>query len=185
MPRAGALAVTVVPGAARRRTRIGIRSMADMLVKLYNLTDDWTHLKDQAARGISVRKPIGPETRAVIDWVGAAFGSAWASEAEVALSNRPVTCFVALHAGTLIGFSCYDATALGYFGPGGVAEAHRGKRVGETLLLSCLHDMKLKGYGYAIIGDVGPAEFYKKTVGAVEIPDSTPGIYKGMVRPGS
>jgi hypothetical protein len=45
--------------------------------------------------------------------------------------------------------------------------------------------MKLKGYGYAIIGDVGPAEFYRKTVGAVEIPDSTPGIYKGMVRPGS
>ena len=38
--------------------------------------------------------------------------------------------------------------------------------------------MRLKGYGYAIIGWIGPGEFYRKTVGAVEIPDSTPGIWK-------
>lgn len=36
-------------------------------------------------------------------------------------------------------------------------------------------------YGYAIIGWVGPAEFYAKAVGAVEIPDSTPGVYRGML----
>jgi hypothetical protein len=46
------------------------------------------------------------------------------------------------------------------------------------LLLSCLLEMKLKGYGYAIIGWIGPQEFYEKTVGAVVIPDSTPGIWK-------
>jgi hypothetical protein len=38
--------------------------------------------------------------------------------------------------------------------------------------------MKLKGYGYAIIGGVGPAEFYHKAVGATEIPGSTPGMWK-------
>jgi len=52
-------------------------------------------------------------------------------------------------------------------------------------LLSCLLDMKLKGYGYAIIGGVGPTEFYTKTVGAIEIADSTPGVYKGMLRAGA
>jgi hypothetical protein len=42
--------------------------------------------------------------------------------------------------------------------------------------------MKLKGYGYAIIGDVGPVDFYRKTAAAVEIPHSTPGVYKTMLR---
>jgi hypothetical protein len=43
---------------------------------------------------------------------------------------------------------------------------------------------ELKGYGYAIIGWGGPAEFYRKIVGAVEIPnsDSTPSVYKTMLR---
>ena len=38
------------------------------------------------------------------------------------------------------------------------------------------------GYAYAIIGDAGPVEYYKKTVGAVEIPNSHPGIYKNMLK---
>ena len=37
------------------------------------------------------------------------------------------------------------------------------------------------GYAYGIIGGVGPAEFYAKTVGATLIPDSTPGIYTDML----
>jgi hypothetical protein len=41
--------------------------------------------------------------------------------------------------------------------------------------------MKLKGYGYAVIGAVGPAAFYHKLVGAVEIPDSTPGLWKDLL----
>jgi hypothetical protein len=42
--------------------------------------------------------------------------------------------------------------------------------------------MRLKGYGYAIVGAVEDTEYYKKTVGALEIPDSSPGIYKTWVR---
>lgn len=41
---------------------------------------------------------------------------------------------------------------------------------------------KLKGYGYAIIGSVGPAEFYEKCCGAVEIPESSPSILHDMLR---
>ena len=37
------------------------------------------------------------------------------------------------------------------------------------------------GYGYAIIGDVGPSAFYEKTVGAMPIPNSAPGVYAGML----
>jgi GNAT superfamily N-acetyltransferase len=156
--------------------------MTDMLAKLYDIQDDWSHGRRQAAQGVTLRKPIGPERRLVVEWVSTTFGPSWASETEAAFSNRPVSCFVALHDQSLIGFACYDATALGFFGPGGVAESYRAKGIGTALLLSCLLDMRLKGYGYAIIGDVGPVEFYRKVVGAIEIPDSTPGFYKGLMQ---
>jgi hypothetical protein len=156
-----------------------------MLVKLFDIQDDWSHVGKQAAQGIALRKPIGPERDLVSKWVEANFGPSWASEVGAALCNYPVSCFVALHDQALIGFACYDATALGFFGPSGVAEAYRGKGAGAALLLSCLLDMKLKGYGYAIIGGIGPSDFYKKTVGAIEIPDSTPGVYQGMLRAGT
>lgn len=82
----------------------------------------------------------------------------------------------------LVGFACYDATCKGFFGPTGVDDVCRGKGVGTALLLACLHDMRAQGYGYAVIGGAGPVAFYEKTVGAIEIPDSKPGIYKGMLR---
>jgi hypothetical protein len=51
-------------------------------------------------------------------------------------------------------------------------------------LLACLYAMREQGYGYAIIGGVGPAEFYTKTVGATLIEDSTPGVYRGQLEAG-
>jgi predicted N-acetyltransferase YhbS len=80
-----------------------------------------------------------------------------------------------------VGFACYDATALGYFGPIGVDQAHRKKGTGKALLAACLLDMKLKGYGYAIVGAVKETAFFEKTVGAVEIPGSTPGLYRARI----
>jgi len=38
-----------------------------------------------------------------------------------------------------------------------------------------------EGYAYAIIGGVGPVEFYAKSVGAVLIEGSTPGIFAGLL----
>ncbi len=156
--------------------------MTDLLVKLYELNNEWTFLSEQKKLGITVRKPIGPEKNILVDWVKEKFGDAWASETDMALSNRPISCFVAIKKQALVGFACYDATALGFFGPTGVDKPYRGHGTGRALLLACLLDMKLKGYGYAIIGYVGPVEFYRKTVGAVEIPDSTPGLWATWLR---
>ena len=156
--------------------------MSDMLVKLYELQDDWRFLADQKRLGIRIRKPIGPEKHLLLDWVRAAFSDAWASETDVAMSNNPTTCFIAVQDTHLIGFACYDATALGFFGPIGVEESHRGQRTGTALLLACLLDMKLKGYGYAIIGQTDQFGFYTKAVGAVEIPNSSSSVWETWVR---
>ena len=156
--------------------------MSDMLVKLYNLKDDWSFHADQESVGITIRKPIGQEKHLIIDWVRETFSDGWASETDIAISNQPETCFVAVKGNKLIGFACYDATALGFFGPIGVEESCRGKGTGKALLLACLLDMKLKGYGYAIVGRTGIFEFYAEVVGAVEIPDSSSSVWNTCVR---
>jgi GNAT superfamily N-acetyltransferase len=156
--------------------------MADMLIKLYKLEDDWQFLAEQRALGICIRKPIGPEKHGIIAWVSDHFGAGWASETDVALSNKPVTCFVALNGANIIGFACYDATALGFFGPIGVVKSHRNKGTGKALLTAGLQDMKMKGYGYAIVGAVKDTNYYRNAVGAIEIPDSSPGIYHSQIR---
>jgi GNAT superfamily N-acetyltransferase len=156
--------------------------MADMLIKLYELEATGSFEADQKALGIELRKPIGPEKNAIIAWVFDHFGDGWASEVEVALSNQPRTCFVAVKDTQMIGFACYDATALGFFGPIGVAKSHRKRGTGRALLNACLLDMKSKGYGYAVVGGVKDMQFYKKAVGAVEIPDSDPGLYANQIK---
>ena len=156
--------------------------MPDMLVRLYDLDDDWCFIARQKELGVTIRKPIGPEKRPVIDWISDNFSAGWSVEADVAISNRPCSCFIATRDSTIIGFACYDATALGFFGPVGVSESDRGRGTGSALLQACLLDMKLKGYAYAIVGDVNDPEFYQKTVGAIEIPDSSPGIYRNRIK---
>ena len=151
--------------------------MTDLLVKLYNLPEEPAVSKLLAA-GFKIRKPLGSEKTLLTSWVRANFSEAWASEVEIAFTQTPLACYIAQHGPELVGFACYDASALGYFGPTGVAEGCRGQGLGKALLLACLHEMRLKGYGYAIIGWVGPQEFYEKAVGALEIPASTPGIWQ-------
>jgi GNAT superfamily N-acetyltransferase len=156
--------------------------MPDMLIKLYDLDDDWRFIAEQKEHGVMIRKPIGPEKHLLVEWVAGHFSPGWAAETDVATANTPRSCFVAVKASTIIGFACYDATALGYFGPTGVEKSERGKGIGQALLRACLLDMKLKGYGYAIAGDVNVPGYYRKAVGAIEIPDSSPGIYKNRAK---
>ena len=156
--------------------------MADMLIKLYELEDDWRFLSKQQVLGIRLRKPIGPEKHGIIAWVADHFGAGWASETDVALCNKPGTCFVAVKDTNIIGFACYDATALGFFGPIGVEKSHRKKGTGKALMTACLQDMKLKGYGYAIVGAIKDTNYYKNAVGAIEIQDSSPGIYHSQIK---
>lgn len=156
--------------------------MTDMLVKLYQLPPLEPTLEAQTTQGITVRRALAPEKHHVLAWVRQHFSEFWVSECDVAINNKPISCFIATLNDKLIGFGCYDSTCKGFFGPTGVSEEARGKGTGKALLIACLHDMRAQGYGYAVIGGVGPIDFYAKAVGATVIPDSTPSVYAGLLR---
>ena len=156
--------------------------MPDLLVRLYDLPEAPSGVKLRAA-GVSIRRALPPERGIVRDWIRQHFDDMWASEAAVAMSSHPVTTWIAEADGEMLGFACHDATAKGFFGPTGVSEAARGKGIGEALLFATLNGMREAGYAYAVIGDPGPVAFYQKRLDALIIPDSSPGLYFGMLRP--
>jgi ribosomal protein S18 acetylase RimI-like enzyme len=126
----------------------------------------------QRAAGVDIRPALAAEKQIVVNWVAHTFNSTyWTNECEVAFSRQPISCFIAVEDGQVVGFACHDVTLKNFFGPTGVSESHRGRGIGTALLLACLHAMAAQGYGYAIIGWAGPAEYYTKTVGAIEIDD--------------
>lgn len=150
--------------------------MADLLVKLYELATPGP------VHGYVIRPALVPEKHKVLDWIGSRFSQSWVSEADVCFSRQPVSCLIAVkEGGGLVGFACYDTTMRGFFGPTGVDESERGKGVGRALYQHTLRAMRNVGYGYAIVGGAGPVAFYEKAANAIVIPDSSPGIYKGML----
>lgn len=155
--------------------------MTDYLVRLYDLPHVESEVK-VAEAGIVVRRAIGPELHVILDWIGKHFSRGWVSEATVALTQLPSTCWIAVKDGQILGFACHDATTKGFFGPTGVLESARGQGIGEALLMATLKGMREAGYGYAVIGDPGPVAFYQKRLDATAIPKSKPGVYAGMLR---
>lgn len=154
--------------------------MPDMLVKLYELPPAPARDKLEA-EGISIRRAMTPDKHAVLDWVRTVFGDGWASECDASFSRQPVSCFIAVKDKQIIGFACHEATMRDFFGPTGVDPAWRGRGIGTHLLFACMQSLKDMGYAYAIIGGAGPVDFYSKTVGAIPIEGSSPGIYRDMV----
>lgn len=153
----------------------------DMLVKLYDLPDDAARTARLEQDGIVIRRAMAHEKHKVVAWVAEHFGSTasgWASECEVAFARSPVSCRVAIRQGRVVGFACYEVAARGVFGPIGVKDDCRVRGIGGLLLISALRDMQQLGYAYAVVGHVGAPEFFAKTVGAEEIADSTPGMYR-------
>jgi predicted N-acetyltransferase YhbS len=153
----------------------------DMLVKLYDLPDSHAAFERLHGQRIQIRRALPPEKHKVVAWVQENFSQAWSSETEVAFGRQPVACFIAVKGGKILGFACHDTTCRNFFGPTGVDPNARQQGVGTGLLFACLEAMRQQGFGYAIIGGVGPADYYSKTVGAIPIEGSDPGIYRGLL----
>ncbi|CCW35528.1 hypothetical protein CWRG_02358 [Chthonomonas calidirosea] len=156
--------------------------MPDMFVNLLKLPPVDPLIQKLREEGVVIRRAHPFEITPIRKFIETHFSIGWADEVTPCYARQPVTLFIALRDGKVIGFAAYEATRRNFFGPTGVAEAERGKQIGKALLLACLHGMREMGYVYAIIGGVGPADFYARVAGATLIPDSSPGIYTDMIK---
>ena len=157
--------------------------MSDRLVKLYDLQDPAPYILNLKILGIEIRRAMAYEKFQIVEWVRKTFGLRWASECDVAFSNRPISCFMATSRGFMLGFACYDSTYNNFFGPIGVAKNSRRKGIGKALVLRCLYSMAENGYAYAILGDSGEAaDFYSRVIDTFEIEGSSPGIYRDHLK---
>ncbi len=152
--------------------------MADLLVPLYGLAEP------SVPEGYSLRRPMASESSLLQSRIEENFSPGWASEVLPALGRTPPSMIIALCSETLslAGFCAWDCTALGFLGPVGVLKGHRGKGLGRGLVLAVLHDMLCYGYGYAVVGDAGPVDFFRGVCSAVVIENSEPGIYRRAMR---
>lgn len=155
--------------------------MQDMLVSLLDLPNVDDLCKKLEKKGIKISRAMTPNMYQVLDYVEKSFGPLAKGEATVCFSRNPVSCFIASKGNEIIGFACYEATMKDYFGPTEVSEKYRGLGIGKALLIRSLEGLRDRGYAYAIIGGVGPKDFYKKVVGATLIKGSNPGVYKDML----
>jgi hypothetical protein len=156
--------------------------MADLIVNLLYLPSLASILQKLSSSSINVRRAQPFEITPVMEFVEQEFSIAWADEISTGFANKPVSVFIATLDSSLIGFSAYECTRRGFFGPTGVRDDMRGAGVGEALLVASLWGLREMGYVYGIIGAAGPIEFYEKTVGASVIPNSTPGIYIDLLK---
>jgi GNAT superfamily N-acetyltransferase len=152
--------------------------MPDLLVNLLRLPA----LEDTSTQGFIVRHAQPWDLTPVRRFVTDNFSTKWADELSVGFARQPVSVYIATIDRELAGFAAYECTRRGFFGPTGVIDAARGKGIGKALLLASLWSLREMGYVYAIIGAAGPVRFYQKTVGAIIIPDSEPGIYTDSLK---
>jgi GNAT superfamily N-acetyltransferase len=114
--------------------------------------------------GVGVNRTT-PQTRdRVLAFIEREFGRIWRFEA----SNAGDNLFYVEVDGNIAGFAAHDANnrGLGFFGPTGVARAHRSRGLGAALLRASLADLHRLGYKRAIIPWTDALEFYRKACGA-------------------
>ena len=126
--------------------------------------------EDAAGVGYRVARPTAAELPALLDFVSRDFAPVWAQEAAHAQRGPRGALFAAFAAsGAPVAFAAADGNnqGLGWFGPAGTHPEHRGRRLGEALLLACL--VAVEGLPEAgVIAWIGPKAFYARAAGAVE-----------------
>ncbi len=156
--------------------------MPDLLVPLYKLPARNQGEGRLPNGDVLIRRANTFEMTRVSSFIETNFSRSWADETAATFARQPVTSFIAIEDRAVVGFAAFESTRPAFFGPTGVAPSHRGRGIGKALLIASLWGLWDLGYAYGIIGSAGPVEFYVKTVGAIVIPDSSPGIYNDLLR---
>jgi mycothiol synthase len=120
-----------------------------------------------SGRGYAIRRAGIADSGPLASLAGE-FSPAWKLEAGLALQNQPPTVHLAITEGRPVAFACTDGNnrGLGWFGPAGTMPAHRGRGLGEALLVSGLRDVADAGHAEATIAWIGPRTFYERACGA-------------------
>ena len=117
--------------------------------------------------GVTVRRACPEDRDRTLAAIEGMFSKAWWFETSLAFRAPQPTVHVAERDGVVVGFADYDATNFGLFGPTGVHESLRGRKVGAVLLRRCLRDMQALSYPYALIPtNLERLNFYYRECGA-------------------
>ncbi len=119
--------------------------------------------------GAGVARATHATRERVLAFIEKEFGRIWRFEASHAFANDPATLVYVEADGQIAGFAAHEANnrGLGFFGPTGVARAHRGRGLGALLLRASLADLRRLGYERVIIPWTDAIDFYRKACGAV------------------
>src|SRR5688572_15532026 len=147
-------------------------TLPDMLVDLRKLSAPDANADVCCRVGVVLRRATVVDAASMRDLIEREFQESWQPAVELSLAQEPVSAFLALRGPRVIGFAVYDCGHLGYFGPMGVQEDWRHVGIGGALLRLSLEDMRERNYAYAVIGEVGPVEFYEKACGGSVITGS-------------
>ncbi len=136
-----------------------------------------------AKSGYTIRRATSVDVEPLLTMVSQSFAPVWSHEVALALGpslGQPAsspsqdlpegpTVHVALDGdGAVVAFAAHDGNnrGLGWFGPMGTLDKHRGHGLGEALLLACLLDVFDRPDG-GVIAWVGPVGFYQRASGAI------------------
>jgi len=136
-----------------------------------------------AAHGYTVRRAGAEDVAGLLAMIESQFSPVWAHEVARALgpelggaaaAHTPrlpedaAVHLALLPSGAPVAFAAHDGNnrGLGWFGPMGTLPAHRGRGLGEALVLACLADVGERPDG-GVIAWVGPEAFYARTCGTV------------------
>jgi GNAT superfamily N-acetyltransferase len=136
-----------------------------------------------AAAGYTVRRAQAADVPGLLAMVESQFSWVWAYEVaralglqlggEAAAQTPALPEGAAVHVAldstsAVVAFAAHDGNnrGLGWFGPMGTLPAHRGRGLGEVLVLACLADTGDRPEG-GVIAWVGPVDFYARACGAV------------------
>jgi len=149
--------------------RHGYRSIGDDFHLEAPLRDN--SLMDQPdpplPEGVAIRRARPDDRDRTLAAIDGMFAQAWGFETSLAFRASEPTCYIAERDREVLGFADYDATNFGLFGPTGVHESLRGRKVGAVLYRRCLQDMRALGYPYALVPtNLERLNFYYREGGA-------------------
>lgn len=133
----------------------------------YFSTDFSDEIKDCQDKGFEIRRARESDKEKVYEMINKEWPP-WVAEADVTFRHDPISLFIALKEGDVVGFSAYDSNNVGtgWFGPMGVLTEYRKYGLGQVVCKLCLAEIKKQGFHTSIIPWVGPVRFYSKVCNA-------------------